>query len=463
MLVGAALGQGLNCTYTNIVIDGTTHYGCYLTVNNPDGRDDFTTIEGMHLEGRTDADVTAVLRNLYTSRTTNFPQIICSQFANLESVDFSWMDVEELTENTLAGCTNLRWLRFWLNEIHTIHERAFANNRFLRYLDLDTNRFESLSENVFDGLDLWGLELSGNAITIPNNLFSNLNNLTLLFLMDMGLTEINSQWLANLQNLETLSFFDNQLMAIDNTTFANLRNLKALEISRNPFESISSGAFSQLTNLIELFMAGVGIDEINSDWFTTLTNLEYLFLYNNRFRNIQEGAFDRLTSLLALDISGCRLPDYAIPGNLFNSLSNMYWLDLSSNLILNLNPDWFRNSSELAVVNLNFNQILALPNGVFSDIRQLMEINLWGNQLKTVNRNSFGAVNNLMYADFDDNSINAIDELFLQDAGPLFALYLWGNLCTGERFYNFADNRAVFLQRLLLCTRNHRFIVGKCA
>jgi len=254
LFFGSSLGQSLHCNYTDSVVLGQQRYVCNLGIQNPTGFDEFTEINGTHLEGRTSADVTG-LYLVILSRTINFPRIICSQFPNLVHINFAAMDVVEITENTFSGCQNVEWLRLWFNEIEEIHERAFANNTRLRYLDLDRNKLTTLPENVFlDLVNLEELELSNNPFTlIPGGLFRPLISLIGLFLIQVRIVTLNPEWFAPLGNLELLTVYGNNITELPDNSFSALINLRAFEISRNPIgDNLPAQAFRDFPNLENL-------------------------------------------------------------------------------------------------------------------------------------------------------------------------------------------------------------------
>ena len=59
----------LTCTY----VEHALGYGCNIEFENANGSDDWTTISGVHLEGRTDADVTVIMSS--SGITRNVPQV----------------------------------------------------------------------------------------------------------------------------------------------------------------------------------------------------------------------------------------------------------------------------------------------------------------------------------------------------------------------------------------------------
>ncbi|XP_070492468.1 leucine-rich repeat-containing protein 15-like [Chironomus tepperi] len=459
LLFGSSLGQSLSCDYRESIRDGVNHYACYLDIQNPSGFDGFTSINGTHLPGRTNADVT-LLYAMPVSRTVIFPRITCSQFPNLVHIDFERKGIVTLSENNFAACRNVEIAWLTGNEIETIHENAFNNMTRLVFLDLSVNRLVNIPGNVFNSLvNLEELNLSLNQLFIPSVLFSRLVNLRVLNLMSTRLSAVVPEWFGNLTNLQTLTLYGNNITSFPEATFVNNRNLRSLEISRNPVgDHLPAGIFRELRNLTQLFMVGIRITQINTSWFATLENLEQLYIQENLFISIPEGSFDHLTNLLVLDIGKNHLPDSAIPANIFDNMPNLMILIADYNLIQTINPRWFQNIPDVSVLDFNFNQINDIPAGTFTSITSLREIDLWANNIKTISREAFGFIGNLTYADFEQNVINAIDERFLREASPLEFLFLFGNLCTGERFYSFGANRETFMPRLAVCTNNFRWI-----
>lgn len=153
----AQVTPSISCNFT--MAGG--EYTCIFSINNPDGFDNFEGVQGTHMEGMTDANVTAINRQIGTS--TVVPVIFCNLFPNLATVNLQSMGVRSITNNPFGACTNLRWLRLWNNLISEIAADTFANNVALTYIDLDNNLLSTLSANIFQGLtNLDILELRRN-------------------------------------------------------------------------------------------------------------------------------------------------------------------------------------------------------------------------------------------------------------------------------------------------------------
>lgn len=169
-------------------------YSCDLTINNPNGLNNFTEIGGIHLEGHTDDDVTTVYR--VSGVSTNVPSIICEQFTNLDSIELYFTGLIAIGDSDFAGCPRVTGLGLSANLISEISTNAFATLTELVYINLDTNSLTTLPENVFSNQrNLRNLDLSSNPFQdIPTGLFRPLENLQYLYLINVNIITINSQW-----------------------------------------------------------------------------------------------------------------------------------------------------------------------------------------------------------------------------------------------------------------------------
>jgi len=463
LFFGSAPAQDIHCNYRDWYFDGIWHYTCDLIIQNPWGFDNFTTIGGTHLPGRTDANVVLINRQ-YPSISTVFPKILCTQFENLNEIDFASLGLERIFEDSFSSCVNLETLWINWNLIEDVHERAFVRNTKLSLLDFSHNMITDFSENTFDSLvNLKELIISDNPFeSIPDGLFKGLINLEILIMDKININKLNPAWFENFVNLGVLSIAWNNLTAFPEDVLSQIKNLWGLDIGRNPIgNNLPPGSFRALTNLQILYMNQIEMNQIDPFLFESLSNLKGLYMYRNSITSIPEGIFENLTNLMHLDISGNGLTESGIPGNLFDNLSQLLNLYINSNQIQNLNPQWFQNLKKLTNLYLGYNQIRELPTGIFVPIENLSRIFLTYNNLKIISRSAFGSVSNLRYADFSGNIINAIDERFLREAYPLIELYLSNNLCVSHIFYLFGNSREYYMQFLEACTTNFKSVVGR--
>lgn len=463
LFVRSSSAQDIECIYKDSLNAGTWYYTCELVIQNPNGFNNFTTIIGTHLPNRTDADVLRVHTH-YQSKSTIFPQILCSQFKNLVQVHMNVLRLERINEESFRNCFNLQQLLLPYNYIENIHEQAFSRNTKLKVLNLNSNFITSLPDELFDNLvNLEELDISYNTLEIiPDGLFKGLKNLIFLNMEANNLKALNPVWFENVTNLEALIIARNNLTVISEQIFSKLKNLWGLDISRNAIgNNLAANAFKELRNLTFLYMESIQITQISNKLFESLKNLMELYMSGNLIDLIPEGTFDNLISLTSLDIGGCQLTEYNIPGNLFNKMSQLSYLNMNMNQIQTLNIQWFQNLFKLTSLGLNQNQINEIPIGIFSSISNLEGINLSNNYLKVISRNAFGNVSNLENVMFNGNLIRAIDEKFLKETNRLIYFSVLDNLCIDKFFYNFGIELEYNLPLLRECTSNFKLVVGE--
>ncbi|XP_037031021.1 carboxypeptidase N subunit 2-like [Bradysia coprophila] len=420
--------SSLRCTYA--LYGGT--YTCDLTINNPNGFNNFTEIEGIHLEGHTNADVTTVYR--VSGVSTNVPSIICEQFPNLDSIGMYFTGLIAIGDSDFAGCTRVTELGLSANSISSISADAFVTLPNLVDINLDTNSLTTLPENVFSNQrNLEDLDLSFNPFQdIPAGVFRPLENLQYLHLISANLNAINNQWFSANDRLIYLTLAENRV-TLSQDSFNGLEALRTLDLGSNMITQIPPGAFAQLQNLENLNLFRNGLTELQPDFFADLSRLVSLDISSNPIQVINSGAFRGLDNLLELYMSQCRLRQ--------------------------LQSDSFEDLINLISLNLNFNEIEELPQGVFVPMPNLTYIGLWSNRLKTVRRSSFGTLTNLEALDLDENIVNALDRAIIDDATSLDTLSFIGNLCANNYFLNFRISRAQFLVMLETCFSNMRYII----
>ncbi|KAL7051775.1 hypothetical protein ACKWTF_004615 [Chironomus riparius] len=430
-IFGSSYSQSISCDYE---LRGE-NYVCYLHVDNPNGFDNFTRIEGNHLPGFTDNSVTAIIKIILNSTTRNVPQILCSQFPNTNIIDLTSLNIKEVGENSFRGCRSLNWLRLYGNSISELPENLLTLNNRLDYLDIERNSLETLPENFLENqLEIDIIHMGLNPLkNLPAGLFRNLRRLRILYLRKANLTALNPAW------------------------FENLINLQNLDLSKNPIDqTIPSDIFQNLHRLERLNIDTCGIQTFNPLWFQNLTNLRYLSMWSNQLSTIPSNSFMSSPGLINIDFGNNRIRE--ISPNAFANLTNLQTLGLESNRLTRLHPRWFDDKPVLDSIYFDYNNLTSVPVGIFSQLSSLTRLGLWGNRIRTINRNSFGSLDRLTFLDLDDNLINSVDEWLLRETRSLMYFYFDDNVCASGWFLNFANNREIFLREFEGCMRNFEFV-----
>ncbi|CAG9798447.1 unnamed protein product [Chironomus riparius] len=227
------------------------YYYAHLTINNPNGLNNFNEIIGMdHMIGKSDNDV-RVINRMTKTVSTNIPSIICQKYKNAINIDLQLIGFERIDDYSFNGCKNVTGIYLYGNKIATIHEKSFAENFMLQTLSLSNNKLTTLPENLFVNQQrLENLQLDGNLLlNIPNYIFRPLISLKYLYLRNMQLTTIKSEWFETLGMLKTLDLQSNQIEVLPVYIFIALENLASLYLTSNKLKIINSNFFGLIHKL----------------------------------------------------------------------------------------------------------------------------------------------------------------------------------------------------------------------
>ncbi|MEE6480318.1 hypothetical protein FKM82_012533 [Ascaphus truei] len=190
--------------------------------------------------------------------------------------------IETLNEKSFANATELKWINLNRNNISIkgIEKNLLKNLKSLFYLFLEDNDLEEVPAPLPESIEQ--LRLARNKISkIPEGVFDNLNNLTLLDLHHNKLTDS--------------SFKSN--------TLKGLKSLMQLNVAKN---SLKKMPLSLPSNTIQLYLDSNNIEEIPNNYLIDIPKLAFLRLNYNK------------------------LSDAGIPANVFN-VSSLLDLQLSYN------------------------------------------------------------------------------------------------------------------------------------
>ncbi|KAL7015049.1 hypothetical protein ACKWTF_016261 [Chironomus riparius] len=305
-------------------------YTCHLTINNPNGLDDFTEIAGFHIANRGNADVTFLSATFQNTR--NIPSIICRQFPNIRELYMTASNIENIGESSFAGCDNLNQVTLVMNRINAIPDNTFRSNIHLTILNMAQNGIRVLGPNAFAGTRLTTIDLSFNEI----NMFS------------------SATFAAVGQTLTSLLLIANSITSLPNGAFAGLRNLQNLHLSGNIFTNIPNNIFRELDNLMLLHVINCGLSQPNVDWFTDMRALKEIHMESNGIASLPDGLFARSRRLTNVYLAGNNLTQ--ITGAPFGtSLPALEILSVSDNAIHGVDSRFFDVAENLNSLYLSGN------------------------------------------------------------------------------------------------------------
>lgn len=180
-------------------------------------------------------------------------------------------------------------------------------------------------------------------------------------------------------SITTLILTGNQLLNLTKESFpVRLDMLAELYLSGNLIEQVAPGVFHNLPGLRLLDLSHNKIINFSADAFSPNNKLEVLNLNSSLYNfsyvyvvsNLLKHSVPKLSNLSLANNGLVILPD-----DMFNNLSDLTSLDLSSNSIVSINNSNFRNQA-LHSLDLRDNSLKTLYNGTLLELNQISELRL---------------------------------------------------------------------------------------
>ncbi|XP_044261824.1 protein artichoke [Tribolium madens] len=418
---------------------------------------------------------------------------------HLQVLDLSGNIIRAVEEGILEGCDNLQEFYLERNSLTGVPSSSLNGPKSLKILSLASNRITSLKNAAFGAQpNLETVNLASNNIaSIEGGALSGLNRLKTLKLGHNKLTRFNSDVFHGAQNLQNLDLSENfitefptialkvfkdlkylnlssnMIQNLDNNDLLNLVGLYYLDLSRNSVANIAPGTFLGLKQLRKLDISVNSLRTIEDDAFEGLDNLEQLNLKDNNILLIPASALGRLPKLTSLQLDYNRVA--ALSGDILRSIAekvtklvlaknvirelppasfqyfqHLSHLDLTRNLLTNLNSDAFLGlENTLKELHLGQNKISSVTGPTLSLIK-LEVLDLSDNHLTELSRNVFGMVPQLRFLNLSHNShLASIPSNLIHKLPNLevFDLSFTGlKFLTGDFFAKSSKLRRIYLQ-----------------
>lgn len=345
------------------------------------------------------------------------------------------LDIEPLFENcehTKNSDSNYK------NILVNINCDGFGSNQ--------TDQFPSRLINIHYQYKIKQIKLSGfNISKIPDKIFDRLL-IEKLDLQQNNIQEISSDTFQGIIGLDHLDLSENFLTRIPSRSFEHLESLNSLILSKNRISLIEADGFSKLNSLKTLDLSYNQLTELNNFIFKPFeTSLETLFLSGNRLKILPD--FTVMQELYYIDVSYnilSDLTDYGVPQKTkalilsnnhlenirketFSMNYNMVFLDLTNNMISEIEQKSFENMINLRILRLGYNSLRHFP-----DLRHLVnlaELDLSNQNLKYVSEFALDRddlpITTISRLDLSNNKIDSFDKkAFCSKTGPIEIEYL---------------------------------------
>lgn len=307
---------------------------------------------------------------LSVSNLTTIPDDTFDLFPNLQTLVVQ-ADLRTLTKEQLNNATKLAVLNLGFNNaLAKIESNLFEYVPTLEFIDFAYNQIAEIEVNAFAGLpNAKVLYLEANSIqTLSNHTFVGAPNLMLLDLSRNVIVDIEDEALHGLGQLKRLLLNQNRIARLQRSIFDGLRSLERIDLSLNFIAEIEDRTFDGLDNLVFLELAFNRIVTLQDTLFDGAPNLISLFISANRIGNI-EFAFNNLTQLKYLDLTSN--PIEFIDAAVFSNVTRLEHLELRDCNLTEIDTELFTEQSNLLLLDLSLNNLTEIDLDMFDALKKL--------------------------------------------------------------------------------------------
>ncbi|RWS27852.1 leucine-rich repeats and immunoglobulin-like domains protein 3 [Leptotrombidium deliense] len=184
-----------------------------------------------------------------------------------------------------------------------------------------------------------------------------------------------------------------------------------LDLSHNSIADIVDGSLTGLPLLKTIDLSYNKLKQINGNWFTNNSHSSVPELQELRLNNNLLLHFPIVHNLPNLNVL---IVHHNNISTLLNSSLDVYrnlkYLDLSSNRVTNIPPDFF-NSSTLLTLHLTNNKLSVIEKGAFDSLPELEKLKLGKNRLSSFPKDLFRKLSKLKDLDLTRNKLRQIEGL----------------------------------------------------
>ncbi|XP_054718996.1 leucine-rich repeat-containing protein 15-like [Uloborus diversus] len=191
------------------------------------------------------------------------------------------------------------------NNLITIPEGFFHNQRNLKRVYLLGNKIQHLQNIFYGNIQLEKLKLSCNKISSLKDVFHNITSIQNLTLYHNQIRSLSQDDFSSYTKLRSVSFMHNYISVIASNTFSNQNALVYLSLAYNHLVVLNH-SIQNLPLLETLDLMSNNLVQIDEHEMKNLPQLKYLNLRYNKLKTVN-GAFRDIHSLISLGINGNKL------------------------------------------------------------------------------------------------------------------------------------------------------------
>lgn len=256
--------------------------------------------------------------NLAFNRLQKLYARIFNPLVNLKDLYLNNMRINSIEDEAFLGLERLTKLSLKDDHLENISKNTFKGLRGLTHLDLRQS-FKHMENITFYELkNLQMLDLSYNDLkSLEEGVLSNQKHLKTLVLDGNRFEDVQkfSTSTKELKELNEISLRNNNITRFSQSSFFNYINLKKLDLSSNKFIEVDERAFDYIFDLNSLNLQGNDINLYETKLFENLDELEELNLIENNIFNVSYEMFANQNKLKTLSLDVCQI--FAIENGAF--------------------------------------------------------------------------------------------------------------------------------------------------
>ena len=351
------------------------------------------------------------LKNNFIRHVESVEAVKAIHKCSLNYIDLSNNQINTLPSKLLQNCHDLKSVSFANNSLPSLDSGFFDNLKRLERLDLSGNRLVSVTgRQTRDLVSLIHLDLSGNQLSIlveSSRVFESMaSTLQVLKLNNNRLKTIEAKVFNNLNSLKELDMSFNELAVLDKNTLSGLNRLTHLHLAHNDLNSLHEQAFESVPEVLVLGLSNNKLRE-SPLALKSLGKLQTLDLSFNGLENLTNSSFLDLASIWRLQLNSNNIQN--VTKSLFSQLKSLQILDLSANILTNVEEGSFDDSQKLKALRLDSNSLTKI-DGLFGQLSNLMWLNVSSNAI--INFDYVLLPTSLRWLDISHNLIKELGNYF---------------------------------------------------
>ncbi|XP_027939315.1 receptor-like protein 6 [Vigna unguiculata] len=362
-----------------------------------------------------------------------------SNLTHLTSLDLSYNYIDGSIPPSLLTLPRLNSLLLYINHLSGQIPNVFHKSNKFEELDLNSNNIQGELPSTISNLQhLIYLDISRNKLEgLLSNKITRFSNLTRLYLDSNLLNGTIPFWCFSLPSLEYLYLSNNHFSGIIPAISSN--SLRSLSLDGNKLQGNISESIFNLVNLTQLSLSSNNFSgSVNFSLFSKFQNLEYLYLSNlsQLSLNFESNVNYSFSRLQELDLSSMGLTEFP---KLSRKTPVLEILDLSDNNLNGKVPNWLHEMDSLSDVYLDRN-FLTTPVDQFSRNYNLYYLDLSFNLLSGAISSSICNASSLHTLVLSNNKLTGSIPQCLVSLPFLWVLSLESNRLNGTLPNTFSNN-----------------------